>query len=302
MATKLKDFSYKWIEEKKKNVKYSTYCAYLTILENKINPFFAENELSSESIILFISSLEKEGLCNKSVKDIMTVLKMIVKYMVKENVISKDQVTFDEKVKETRKNIDVLSNGDYKRLYHYLYNNFNFLNLGIIIAMSTGLRIGEICALKWKDIDIEMGEIIVSKTLQRVYNKNEERTEIVIDSPKTFESNRKVPITSNLLKLIKPLMKIVNIDFYVLSNSMKPIEPRTFREHFHRVLSCLQIRHVKFHCLRHTFATRCVDAGCDYKALSSILGHSNISTTLDLYVHPTNEQKRKCVEKMIKKI
>ena len=105
-----------------------------------------------------------------------------------------------------------------------------------------------------------------------------------------------------MMKVLKPLMRIVNKDYYVISNSVRPIEPRTYRMYFHKLLSQLGIKKTKFHCLRHTFATKCVDSNCDYKAISSILGHSNISTTMNLYVHPTSSQKKKCVEKMMKHI
>ena len=103
-----------------------------------------------------------------------------------------------------------------------------------------------------------------------------------------------------MLGLLKPLCKVMNKDFYILSNSKKPMEPRTLRNHFNSILVELNIPKIKFHGLRHSFATRCIESKCDYKTVSMILGHSNISTTLDLYVHPNKDQKKKCIEKMIR--
>ena len=302
MVTKFELFSSMWIEEKRKVIKYSTYCAYLNILKSKINPFFSKEGLNQSALEQFIQKIKETSLSQKSIKDIFTVLKMIIKFLAKENLCDSKLVCIDCSVKEEKRTIEIMPNSDFKKLYRHILENFTFANLGIFITMNTGLRIGEVCALKWENIDIDNCEIIINKTLQRVYNKDTRRTEIIIDRPKTFESNRMVPITSQMMKLLKPLMRIVNKDYFIISNASKPIEPRTYRTYFHKLLNQLDIKKIKFHCLRHTFATKCVDSNCDYKTISSILGHSNISTTMNLYVHPTNAQKKKCVEKMIKHI
>lgn len=102
--------------------------------------------------------------------------------------------------------------------------------------------------------------------------------------------------------MVKPLKKIVNSSFFVLTNSDKPTEPRTYRNYYKRLLNQLGIPPLKFHGLRHSFATRCIESNCDYKTVSVLLGHSNISTTLNLYVHPNMDQKKKCVEQMLKSL
>ena len=96
------------------------------------------------------------------------------------------------------------------------------------------------------------------------------------------------------------ILKIVKKECYIVSNNLRPIEPRTYRELFKKTLIRLDIKPLKFHCLRHTFATRCVATNSDYKTISCILGHSSIATTMNLYVHPNSEQKKKCIEKMIR--
>ncbi|MGM9739406.1 MAG: tyrosine-type recombinase/integrase, partial [Candidatus Cryptobacteroides sp.] len=115
--------------------------------------------------------------------------------------------------------------------------------------------------------------------------------------PKTANSVRDIPITGNLMKMIKPLCGIVNPSYYVLSNENKPIEPRTYRNYYKALMRKIGIPEIKFHGLRHSFATRCIESNCDYKTVSVLLGHSNIGTTLNLYVHPNLEQKKKCLDK-----
>ena len=123
-------------------------------------------------------------------------------------------------------------------------------------------------------------------------------TELIVDSPKTKNSNREIPMTKELLSIVKPLKKVVRSDFYVLTNTANPTEPRTYRVYFNHLLQEVGLSRMRFHGLRHSFATRCIESKCDYKTVSVLLGHSNISTTLNLYVHPNMEQKKKCVEMM----
>lgn len=162
------------------------------------------------------------------------------------------------------------------------------------------IYIFSICALTWDDVYVENGVILVRKTIQRIYLVDEgvKRTELAIDTPKTKNSIRDIPMTSDLLKVLKPLKKVVNSEYYVLTNDEKPTEPRTYRNYYKSLMKKLDMPDLKFHGLRHSFATRCIEGKCDYKTVSVILGHSNISTTLNLYVHPNLEQKKKCINQM----
>jgi len=164
------------------------------------------------------------------------------------------------------------------------------------------MRIGEICGLQWSDIDIEKGVISVKRTVQRIYNVENQinRTEIIVDKPKTQNSIRDIPMSKELYNTIKPLCRVVNENYYVVSNDNRPVEPRTYRSYYLRLMKKLGIPPLKFHGLRHSFATRCIESKCDYKTVSVILGHSNISTTLNLYVHPNIEQKKRCINQMNK--
>lgn len=167
---------------------------------------------------------------------------------------------------------------------------FNF------ICLNSGLRIGELCALKWKDVDLERKIIYITKTLQRIYVSDVQRkTDIIIASPKTSASIREIPVGEKILSLIKEL-PYYNKENYILTNTSSYIEPGIFRRYYKSFLRKNNIPVLKFHCLRHTFATRLIENGADYKSVSEILGHSTIHTTLNMYVHPMIEEKRRCVE------
>ena len=207
-------------------------------------------------------------------------------------------------ISQERKGIEVLSLANQRKLVSFVSDNFTFRNLGIMLCLHSGMRIGEVCALQWKDIDIVQGVIYVRRTIERIYiiENDVRRTELVISTPKTQNSIREIPLSKELIRLLKPLKKVVNDTFYVLTNESNPTEPRTYRNYYKSILEKLNIPHLKFHGLRHSFATRCIESQCDYKTVSVILGHANISTTLNLYVHPNFEQKKKCIEQMIKRL
>ena len=158
--------------------------------------------------------------------------------------------------------------------------------------------------MKWSDINTMDGTITVNRTIERIYiiDGTQKYTELVINTPKTQSSCREIPMTKELLAMMKPLKKVVNDDFYILTNDEYPTEPRTYRNYYTKLMEKLGIPKLKYHGLRHSFATRCIEAGCDYKTVSVLLGHSNISTTLDLYVHPNMEQKKRCIAKVFKSL
>ena len=240
----------------------------------------------------------------KSVKDILIVLKMVMKFGVKHEGMHYSEWDIKYPTTETSKELEVLTVAHHKKILDYIRQNFTFRNLGIYISLSTGLRIGEVCALRWSDINVDSGTINVQRTIERIYIIEGEKkyTELVINTPKTKNSCREIPMSKELLALVKPLKKVVNVDYYILTNEPSPTEPRTYRNYYKRLMEQLGIPKLKFHGLRHSFATRCIESNCDYKTVSVLLGHSNISTTLNLYVHPNMEQKKRCIAKMFKSL
>lgn len=288
-----------WKEDKKQYVKRSTFAAYTLLIENHILPSFGEMALVEEQDVqTFVFRKLNEGLSHKTIKDILIVLKMILRFGVKNQMTEYRQIDIKFPTERDKHSIDILSRSHQKQIMEYIRLHFTFKNLGIYICLSAGMRIGEICALTWDDLDVENGIIHVRKTIQRIYVIEEHRkyTEVILDTPKTKNSIREIPMTKNLLKMIRPIKKIVNGNFYVLTNEPKPTEPRTYRNYYKQFMQSLGLPLMKFHGLRHSFATRCIESKCDYKTVSVLLGHSNISTTL--YVHPNLEQKKRCMEQM----
>lgn len=294
-----------WKEEKKKYVKKSTYAAYQLLIQNHIKPYFGDlYEVNEEKVQQFVFDKLDAGLSEKTIRDIIIVLKMILKFGIKNGYLEYVQIDVKFPSKQDKKNLDVLSKADQKKFMEHLRNNFTFKNLGIFICLSTGMRIGEICGLRWRDVDTAEGVIKVRHTLQRIYIIEGEtrHTELLLDTPKTANSVRDIPMSSELLKMLKSLNKVVNENYYVISNDIKPIEPRTYRNYYKKLCKQLDIPELKFHGLRHSFATRCIESKADYKTVSVLLGHSNISTTLNLYVHPNKEQKKKTIDKMLRSL
>ena len=290
-----------WKADKKQYVKKSTYAAYALLIQSHLLPELGEqDEISEESVQSVVNQKLESGLSQKTVRDILVVLKMILRFGAKRGYWPSRQIDIIFPTERERQDIEVLTLANQRQLMSYVKEHFTFLNLGIFICLNAGLRIGEVCALQWDDIDVAAGVIRVSKTIQRIYlvDGQEKYTELIIDRPKTKNSIREIPMTRDLLALVRPLKKIVRGDFYVLTNAAEPTEPRTYRTYFNKLLQQLGLPKMRFHGLRHSFATRCIESKCDYKTVSVLLGHSNISTTLNLYVHPNMEQKKKCIEAM----
>lgn len=292
-----------WHKDKCNFVKRSTMSAYTLILQNHLLPTFGDRtSITEEMVQKFVIDKLATKLSQKSVKDMLIVLKMVVRFGAKKKLFIHSEWDIKFPTAQCNKELPVFTIEQQRQLMKYLSENFTFRNLGILICLHTGMRIGEICALTWSDIDISDGVITVSKTLERIYLSDEtpKRTEIIISTPKTSNSNRIIPISKNLLKILRPLKTIVKPNYYVLTNEISPTEPRTYRCYYKQLMEALGLPAIKFHGLRHSFATRCIESQCDYKTVSVILGHSNIATTLNLYVHPNTEQKKRCIDKMNK--
>ena len=294
-----------WKKDKQQYVKQSTNAAYALILENHILPVFGDKvQLTETDVQAFALKKLQDGLSQKTVKDVLIVLKMIQKFGAKNGDLQFVEWSVKFPTEQTKQELEVLSINNQKRIMQYAIDNFTFRNLGIYICLSTGIRIGEVCALKWGDINIATETIRINRTIERIYVIDGEKrhTEVVIGTPKTKNSLREIPMSKELLKIVRPLKKVMNDEYFILTNEAKPTEPRTYRNYYKQLLKQLGIPDLKFHGLRHSFATRCIESQCDYKTVSVILGHANISTTLNLYVHPNMEQKKKCINQMFKKL
>lgn len=294
-----------WRADKKQYVKKSSYAAYMLLIENHLLPVFGNCQVIEEAQVqTFVLQKLEQGLSQKTIKDMLIVLKMILKFGAKNKWINYNPFDIQFPTERESHQLEVLSRTNQKKIMNYIQDHFTFRNLGVYICLSSGMRIGEICALTWEDIDVNTGIISVRRTIQRIYTVEDgtRKTELVLDTPKTKNSMRDIPISRDLLRILKPIKKVVNNSFYVLTNDAKPTEPRTYRSYYELLMQELEMPKLKFHGLRHSFATRCIESKCDYKTVSVLLGHSNISTTLNLYVHPNMEQKKKAIEQMLKSL
>ncbi len=295
-----------WKAEKAIFVKESSLATYILLAEKHLLPAFRNaTEIKESDAQAFIIEMMGKGLSAKTVRDTIVVLRMIIRYADKRGwwIIRPWKLKYPSE--HLNPTLNVLSLRDQKKLMNYLSSNYSIRNIGILLCLNTGMRIGEICGLQWKDIDMRERLIHVSRTVSRVYNpdkRGRSKSSIIIGPPKTESSYRDIPISQQLEELLR-IPKITSPGKnYVLSNKPKPIEPRAYRIYFKSVLKDAGIPYINFHSLRHTFATRCIESHCDVKTVSSILGHADVSTTLNVYVHPNIEHKRRCIDQMVKSL
>ncbi len=333
-----KSYSASWLQSIKAQVKKSTLVKYENILWTYLLPEFGmrcistitPEEITQYSTRLLSSGGQKgNGLSGKTVSDILVVLKKVLAYASENGGYPKIEVR-TENVRKNQKNMRILSLEEQKKLTNYLQGHPSLVNTGILICLYTGIRIGELCALRWEDINFEEKYIHICKTMQRLQldpaqanrinkdagediSKKETRknntkkkikkeqelsgkkTQIIISPPKSNSSIRKVPIPKELYQILWDSKKAG--DTYVLTGKCNLfIEPRTMENRFKSVMETCGIAHANFHSLRHTFATRCVELGFDLKSLSEILGHATVNITLNRYMHPSMELKKKNME------
>ena len=294
------DVSKIWCDAKRPIVKHSTMCAYLLTLQTHLLPWFGTMETIAEcDVQQFVIDKCASGLARKTVRDMVAVLKSIVKYGNKHGIIHFEEWEIEYPTDTENKLLPTLSLNHQRILMNHLIEQPTQQNIGVLLALCTGMRIGEVCALQWEDVDFTQRIITVRHTVGRIYNCELKTTERIHTSPKTKNSCREIPISKQLFQSLKTVRKQSQSP-YVVGTSTQSKEPRSYRDYFSRLLKRLNIPHLVFHGLRHTFATRCIESQCDYKTVSVILGHSNVATTLNLYVHPNLSQKKKCIDRMSK--
>lgn len=283
----------KWCTCVKYRIKESTFANYVMKANKHILPYFGEYSvelLNSEMIAAFIDSKINEGLSNRYVSDIVILLKTVLKYAVKHYHI-KNPIDDIELPKKKKPEIVIFDESEQMKLMDYISENHNYSTLGTALSMTTGIRIGELCALQWKDIDLEKRILTVRKTMQRIQCPNNlSKTKLVISDPKSQSSMRKIPIPDCMVKFLNEFK--AESDSYVLTGTKRPVEPRTMQYRFHTILNNAKLPSIHFHALRHIFASSCIALGFDVKALSELLGHSSVDITLNRYVHSSLDQKR----------
>lgn len=295
-----------WLESTRAKVKESTYARYRNLMKSYVIPEFGSvniADLTAESIsahcdhLCACGGIRNAGLSPKTVADVLSVVRRVLRYAQQKGITvacTGNEVT----VKQNTRELTVLNRTEQIRLYQYLVENPTERNLGLLICLLMGLRIGEICALRWEDVSLEKGTIHIHQTMQRIQvESGSKKTAVVVTAPKSACSIRTIPIPECILRAI--LDHFPNRFGYILAGKNgKRVEPRTMQNHFKRVLSAAGIEPVNYHALRHTFATRCVEVGFDVKSLSEILGHANVTITMNRYVHPTMELKKENMQRL----
>ena len=289
-----------WQQGKQQYVKVSTMSVYRHQLSKHLLPHFGHmKRIGQNDVQRFAVQLLHAGYKTSCIRGLLVLLRMIVHDGSRRGIFPYCdwKIVFPTYCQQAEKT-QVMSIEHQRRLTIYLCQHITNKNLGILISLSTGMRIGELCALQWKDIDMVSNTIHVNKTLERIYDSEQRQTRIIINTPKTSSSQREIPMTKDLRAILAMFCRFSCAEHYVLTNQSKPTEPRTYRRYFQKLLHQLGLPTLKFHGLRHSFATRCIESKCDYKTVSAILGHASLATTMDIYVHPDLMQKRRCINKM----
>lgn len=291
---------YEWLESKQKEViekklKEQTYIKYYDMAKRVIIPKLGIENFAKMNNKLLQNFFDDEQISNMALSSRKTLF-YIVNASCKFGVARCYKTKLDRieiKLKTPKPKISYLTKYEQQKLEELLDKKKGIKALGILLCLYTGLRIGELCALRWQDIDLKNKRYKIEHTVQRIRNLDKNattKTKIILSEPKTLSSKRIVPIPDFLIPVLKEYKKEDNV--FVFSEKCVPRDPRTFESYFERLLKKCKIDNLNFHSLRHTFATRSLEAGMDIKTLSEILGHSSYRITLDIYVHSSFELKK----------
>ena len=280
----------KWVQANNSQWKESSTVKYINILNNHLLPEFGQRnitDIARTDIQAYISKLltsggrNNAGLAPKTVNSIISVMKNIFEFTAETKQCT--LISFNGlNVKQPQKQMRILSQSEQSLLTEYLLEESSNTDIGILLSLYTGLRVGEVCALKWEDISFRDRCIHVNKTMQRIQvNSNaDHKTEIIISAPKSECSVRDVPIPDKLLLMLQERQNAPNT-YFLTGKATLYVEPRTMQNRFKSTIKKAGIAPANFHALRHTFATRCIELGFDIKSLSEILGHASVNITLN---------------------
>jgi len=277
------------IESLKHQIKPSTEGIYQRNLENHIAPYFGNtrcDKLTQGKMQGFIDSLIENELSAVTAQSVFIFLKA--------SITSANSSIFDVNMpKKTKPTVEFLSVDEQKRLEKAAKESGETDYIAIMLTLYTGVRLGELAGMMWRDIDFECGLLHVRRTMQRIRSDGKAKTELALLPPKSESSEREIPLQDFLIELLREMKTKSNCE-YIVSAKGKPIEPRSIQRRFKKLLIAAEVKEVNFHATRHTFATRILETGCDVKSLSEILGHSSATTTFK-YTHSLDEHRRKCM-------
>ena len=296
----LADWMEHWMEDELiGSVKESSWQTYRNLLTRHLLPRlggYALTQLTPKVIHSFVDELESTGLAENTIRGVYRLLSSAMRYALDEGVIRKNPCRRIHIQHREHGEQRVLNRLEQEKLRQAADGS---RDLPALLSLYTGMRLGEICALKWMDIDWERGTITVRRTVQRIAGKGAEsssrRTLLMIGTPKSHRSCRIIPVPEFILALLREKLQSCREAEYVFGKASAAADPRTIQRRFSRLAKKLELSGAHFHTLRHTFATRLLELGVDVKTVSALLGHSSARTTLDFYAHSLNEQQRAAV-------
>lgn len=291
------DMAEEWLTTVKATRKPSTYVKYSTICKHHLKKTFADMYITDIDDISVKARIDP-ALSASSQKSIYCVLNQILRSTSKKYLLALPDLKRDGDAAR-KKPVEILSRNEQKRLFPLLYCQTTPCKMAVLLCLHTGLRLGELCALKWEDIDLEDRLLTVNRTVQRLYVEGQQTKTILLEtSPKSERSKREIPLSEEMMELLFRVCDDLSRDDKerYLFGGEKPLEPRTLQNHFKRFLKEAELPDKNFHILRHTFATNCIEGGTDVRSLSEILGHSDVQITLNRYVHPSMDTKRRYIE------
>lgn len=301
------DLMEEWFRINKSGFAKSTYVKYMRIYKKYVKLFFENinvRKIDMPMLDEYRTYLEnklissKIEVCGQTAKCAVMLVNRCLEFAAKKGFIN-TAFRLEWKIRSQRSDIQIFSDEEQRKIENHCMQNRDVYSFGIILCLYTGLRIGELCALRWTDIDIAERVLNVQRSVQRLKFENESATVLTVSHPKSVSSARMIPLPECIISIIDKFRCKDKEDTYVFSGKKDtPAEPRTFQYRYKRYLSDAGVNYRKFHTLRHSFATRCIGCGMDLKTLSEILGHSSVKVTLEFYCHTTMEQKRKQMNRL----
>ncbi len=298
--------SEQWLYSVRQSVKESTFSHYQYTLRHYLLPVFGNFKVSTlDEKILEQGLLEvitptggkQKPLGAAMAQECLSMLRRICKYAAHFHLIRPLEISVKLPQKKSKTPLPFTLE-EQKKLQAFVMDSPTPRKIGLLLGFQLGLRIGEICGLKWGDFDLSAGIVTIQRTVNRI-SCGDGHTKVVVQSPKTEKSNREIPLPKSLVRVLKQLSKNFSSETWFLSgNEEKPVEPRCYRKSIHGYLKKASVHQAHPHMLRHTFATTCLQAHCDIKTLSELLGHTNAAITLKRYVHSDMGRKRKEINRI----
>ena len=281
--------------EQKQKLKESTVSRYRYMVRRYIQPQLGAAPLytlTEERVAAFYQRLQGQGLSPKSARDAGVLLRAILRTATKRGCFCTG-VNAELPVCKKRQ-VEIFTEPEILRLAHHIVDEPDLTGLGVLLALNSGLRLGELCALRWSDIDLHAGFLRVEREVQRLYEQG--RTRLVVQPPKSESSLRRIPLPVDILSLLAA-HKPKNVgSVCLLTGTAAPLEPRTMQNRYRALLKRAGVPYRNFHALRHTYATRCIEQNVDVKSVSEMLGHSDVRITLQTYVHVSLRHKQQAVQ------